>query len=177
LTARVRLGNLARETSCSGCDRLNLLSRAACGTGELGANWTTREPCEVPSEIRKESPVAGNRGRVFTTQNLTLLRQMAAQGYSAREIAEVIGSTPSSVRAKCSEQKIRLKRGRGRGRSQQLHAELLGEQVPIVAYLSGPAYAHLVQKAKELHQSPSVFVSKLLSAVVAGDLFESILED
>ena len=119
--------------------------------------------------------MAGNRSRVFATQNVALIRHMAAQGYSAREIAEVIGSTPSSVR--CSEEKIRLKHGRGRGRSQHIHVEELGEQVPIVAYLSGSAYAQLVEKAKEVRQPPSVFVSKLLNAVVVGDLFEAILED
>jgi len=142
----------------------------------MTATGITQDLARMLSKNPGRSPVAGNRSRVFTTQNLILLRQMAAQGYSAREIAEVIGSTPSSVRAKCSEEKIRLKHGRRQGRSQQLLAEHLAE-VPIVAYLSGPAYALLMAKAKELHQPPSVVASMLLSAVVTGDLFAAILED
>ena len=35
-------------------------------------------------------------GRIFTSENLALMRQMAAQGCSAREIAHAIGSTPNT---------------------------------------------------------------------------------
>ena len=119
-------------------------------------------------------------GRVFTLQNLALMRRMAARGCSAREIAEIIGSTPSSVRVKCSQQKIRLRRGRGPGRAVRHYADRPDElihQVPIVAYLPGPIYDLLVQKANELHKGPSLFASMLLSAVTAGDLFKAVLED
>jgi len=116
-----------------------------------------------------------DQGRIFNSQNIDLMRQMAAQGCSAREIAEVIGSTASSVRAKCSHERIRLKRGRGRALS--LQAEQIGGQAPLVAYLPGPIYAQLVQKANELQQSPSVLASMLLSAVIVGDHYRALIED
>src|SRR6266571_7090979 len=123
--------------------------------------------------------VTDGHGRVFTLQNLALMRRMAARGCSAREIAEIIGSTPSSVRVKCSQQKIRLRRGRGPARSRHYadRPDELIHQVPIVAYLPGPIYDLLVQKANELHKGPSLFASMLLSAVTAGDLFKAVLED
>src|SRR5215472_3523909 len=96
---------------------------------------------------------------------------MAARGCSAQEIADVIGSTASSVRVKCSQEKIRLKRGRGPARSPRRHAGQFEEPVqgvPIVAYLPGPVYAMLVKRASELRKRPSVFASMLLSAVATG---------
>jgi hypothetical protein len=63
--------------------------------------------------------------RVFTPQKVALMQQMADAGCSAREIAEAIGSTPSSVRVVCSCQKIQLKAGR---RPASGHVEQLVER-------------------------------------------------
>src|SRR5215471_16458995 len=105
-------------------------------------------------------------GRVFTSEILTLMREMAARGCSAPEIAEAIGSTPSSVRVKCSQQKIRLKRGRGPGRSPKGRfgrPEPSPHRMPIVAYLPEAIYALLVQRADELQKPLSMVASMLLS--------------
>jgi hypothetical protein len=121
-----------------------------------------------------------SHGRVFTPQNLILMRDMAARGCSAQEIADVIGSTASSVRVKCSQEKIRLKRGRGPARSPQPRPGKLEEPVegvPIVAYLPGPVYAMLVKRATELRKRPSVFASMLLSAVATGELYKAVLDE
>ena len=67
--------------------------------------------------------------RVFTPQKVALMQQMAGAGCSAREIAEAIGSTPSSVRVVCSRQKIRLKGGQ---RLATGHVEQLTEYVGLV---------------------------------------------
>ena len=120
-----------------------------------------------------------SHGRVFTPQNLILMQEMAARGCSAQEIADVIGSTASSVRVKCSKEKIRLKRGRGPARSPRRRAGQLEEPVqgvPIVAYLPGPVYAMLVKRAGELRKRPSVFASMLLSAVATGELYKAVLD-
>jgi hypothetical protein len=118
-------------------------------------------------------------GRVFTSENLTLVREMAARGCSAREIAEVIGSTASSVRVKCSQQKIRLKRGRGPSRLARsvLGPHDRGQRVPLVAYLPARVYAQLVQKANAVRKPPSVYASMLLSAVTTGELYKAVLDD
>ena len=53
------------------------------------------------------------RGQVFTPRAVKIIRGLADQGKSASEIADVIGSTPASVRVRCCQLKIKLPR-RGR---------------------------------------------------------------
>jgi hypothetical protein len=53
------------------------------------------------------------RGQVFTPKAVKIIRGLADQGRSASEIANVIGSTPASVRVRCCQLKIKLfRRGR-----------------------------------------------------------------
>ena len=52
------------------------------------------------------------QARIFTPDNLLLIRQMAAEGRSSIEIAESIASTPASVRVVCCHHNIKLTRGR-----------------------------------------------------------------
>jgi hypothetical protein len=117
-------------------------------------------------------------GRVFTPENLIVVREMAARGCSARKIAEVIGSTPSSVRVKCSQQKIKLKRGRGPGRPSNGHfGGPEDSRVRVVAYLPEQIYALLVQRALELRKPPSLLASMLLSAIATSELYRAVLDD
>jgi hypothetical protein len=48
--------------------------------------------------------------RVFTPAAITIIRELAAEGKTAAEIAEVVDSTPASVRVKCCQLKIQLSR-------------------------------------------------------------------
>jgi hypothetical protein len=122
-----------------------------------------------------------NGRRVFTFRNLSVMERMAADGYSSSEIAKAIGSTSSSVRVKCSERKIRLKRGRGRPR--QPVANPTAEptkptrQVPVAAYMPDSVYAQFQGKARYLKKEPSILVSMLLTAIVNGDLYKAVLDD
>jgi hypothetical protein len=120
--------------------------------------------------------------RVFTAQNLVLIERMASQGHSAREIALAIGSTPSSVRVKCSHRKIRLKRGRGRAR----HPVSLGQidqtpqdrgKMPVLAHMPAELYVDFSRKAVDLAKSPSIFASMLLTAIATSDLYKAVLDD
>ena len=131
----------------------------------------------------EEQTMSGYR-RVFTSQNVALMGQMAEQGCSARQIAEAIGSTPSSVRVKCSHRKIRLKRGRGRGRAGQ---PVVLEQVerplqeinkmPVLAYMPATLYADFNRKANDQNQSPTIFASMLLTAIASSDLYKAVLDE
>jgi hypothetical protein len=118
--------------------------------------------------------------RVFTSQKLALMQQMAEQGCSAREIAMVIGSTPSSVRVVCSRQKIPLKGGRRQvpGHVEQLaqHVSVVPEHV-VVAYMPAPLYAEFNRKAVHLNTAVSVLASKLLNAIATSDLYKAVLDD
>ncbi len=120
-------------------------------------------------------------GRVFTSENLALIKQMAAQGCSAREIASAIGSTPSSVRVKCSYQKIRLRRGRGRPPGPaSLPVERsvdFTRQSSVVSYLPASVFAEFNRKADELRMSASALASMLLNVVATSDLYKAVLDD
>src|SRR5262249_34126325 len=123
-------------------------------------------------------------GRVFTSENLALMRRMAAQGCSSSEIAHAIGSTPSSVRVKCSYQKIRLRRGRRRAATTP-HPIGSSDRVrqpdeyrhSIVSYMPAVAFAEFNRKANELNLSASALATMLLSAVASSDLYKAVLDD
>jgi len=123
-------------------------------------------------------------GRIFTSENLALMRQMAAQGCSAREIAHAIGSTPSSVRVKCSYQKIRLRRGRRRAsesfallQSTDCERQPNENRRSIVSYLPASVCAEFNRKANELNLSASTLASMLLNAIATSDLYRAVLDD
>ena len=120
--------------------------------------------------------------RVFTSQKLALMRQMACQGCSAPEIAKAIGSTPSSVRVMCSRHQIRLKRGRGLGLGLG-HIEQLTEHVSlapehmVVAYMPAPLYFEFNRKAAHLDKPVSILASMLLNAIATSDIYKAVLDD
>jgi|HubBroStandDraft_6_1064221.scaffolds.fasta_scaffold872421_2 hypothetical protein len=118
--------------------------------------------------------------RVFTPQNLAIVRRMAEQGCSAPEIAKALGSTPSSVRVTCSRQQIRLRRGRGdaaRPPLVQRPVDYEGRGVPVVAYLAEPLYAEFRRRANDVQKPASAFASMLLSAIAESDLYKAVLDE
>jgi hypothetical protein len=118
--------------------------------------------------------------RVFTPQKVALMQQMADAGCSARQIAEAIGSTPSSVRVVCSRQKIQLKGGRrlASGHVEQLaaHVGLVPEQI-VIAYMSAPVYVEFNRKAAELAIPAPILASMLLNMIASNDLYKAVLDD
>jgi hypothetical protein len=115
------------------------------------------------------------RRRVFTPQNVRLMKRMAEQGCSASEIAMAIGSTPASVRVKCSHQAIRLKRGKGHVVQLSTLDHAVG--VPVVAYLPEALYAEFKRQANDLRRPTSILASMLLSAVATNDLYKAVLDE
>jgi hypothetical protein len=118
--------------------------------------------------------------RVFTSQRLDLMRQMASQGCSAPEIAKAIGSTPASVRVVCSRYKIRLKRGRGQvvGHIEQIPERIsLAPEHMVVAYMPAPLYFEFNRKAAHLDKPVSILASMLLNAIATSDIYKAVLDD
>ena len=127
----------------------------------------------------KEGRSVKERRRVFTSRNVALMKQMASQGLSAREIAKALNSTPGSVRVTCSNQGIRLKRGRGSAAEPRPRSTAAAEhvsQVPIVAYMSFDLYEKFSSKAKALREPVTAFASQLLEATTS-DLCGAVLEN
>jgi hypothetical protein len=114
------------------------------------------------------------RGRVFTPTVIEIIRKLAAEGKTASEIAASIGSTAASVRVKCSEHKISLRRGRPgplQGRSRRRQDEKL------IVYLRPALYAALKRKADDRRKTAVGFAAMLLEAIVSSDIYEAVLDD
>ena len=115
-------------------------------------------------------------GRIFTAASVQTIRDLAGQGKNASEIAAVIGSTSGSVRVKCSQLKIKLRRGRNprvdmsQAQPQLREARL---QIPIRPTI----YSALVRKAAQMKTSSADLARMLLEAIVSGDLYEIVLKD
>jgi hypothetical protein len=113
------------------------------------------------------------RGQVFTAKAVTVIQKLAEQGRSASEIAAAIGSTPASVRVRCSQLKIKLVR---RGRPSRAEGNGLGDRKMIV-YTRQEVYAALHRKAAHMHKSPAELARMLLEAIASSDLYEAVLDD
>jgi hypothetical protein len=131
------------------------------------------EPSHLPGLLRYMIPepalVSGSRRRVFTPAAIDAIRVLAAQGKSAAEIAAAIGSTPASVRVKCCQLKISLRRRW----EQALHIE--GHR--LIIYLQDADYAALKRKAADRQRSAVELSGELLRAVIRGDIYEAVLDD
>jgi hypothetical protein len=110
----------------------------------------------------------GSRRRVFTQTAIDTIRVLAAQGKSAAEIAVAIGSTPGSVRVKCCQLKISLRR--------RWQARHIGRH-SLVIYVQEADYAALKRKAADTQKSTIELSSELLRAVIRGDIHEAVLDD
>lgn len=131
------------------------------------------EPSYLPGLLRymmsEPALVSGSRRRVFTPAAIDAIRVLAAQGKSAAEIAAAIGSTPASVRVKCCQLKISLRRRW----EQALHIE--GHR--LIIYLQDADYAALKRKAADRQRSAVELSGELLRAVIRGDIYEAVLDD
>ena len=119
--------------------------------------------------IPEPAIVSGTRRRVFTPTAINTIRVLAAQGKAAAEIATAIGSTPASVRVKCCQLKIPLRRRW----EQALHIE--GHR--LIIYLQDADYAALKRKAADMQRSAVELTGDLLRAVIRGNIYEAVLDD
>jgi len=103
---------------------------------------------------------------VFTPTVVAIIRELARQGKSAPEIADAVGSTAASVRVKCSQLKIKLRRGR-RGVLKQR----------LVVYLRPADYAALDRKARQMQNSAVELAEMLLEAIISSNIYEAVLDD
>ena len=132
------------------------------------------EPSHLPLLLTNMIPApalvsSGLRRRVFTPTAINAMRVLAAQGKSASEIAAAVGSTPASVRVKCCQLKISLRR-----RWQQ--ERQIGRR-SLLIHLDEADYIALKRKAGETGKSAVELSSELLRAVIRGDIYEAVLDD
>jgi hypothetical protein len=118
--------------------------------------------------------------RIFTPQNLILIRNMAEQGNSAIEIAKAIGSTPGSVSVACSRHKIRIGRGRRFAKKalpDRVHLVHPMSHHTIVAHMPAPLFVEFHRKAEHLQVPVSILASNLLAAIATSNIYDAVLDD
>jgi enoyl-[acyl-carrier-protein] reductase (NADH) len=126
-----------------------------------------------PTVIRHDAPALGfvsggsQRRRIFTPSAINTIRGLAAQGKTAWQIAEVIGSTSASVRVKCCQLKIALRRRNARQASEQ----------SLVVYLHAADYVVLRRKAADMQKSVGKLSAELLTAIIHSDIYKAVLDD
>ena len=83
----------------------------------------------------------------------------------------MIGSTTGSVRVKCSQFNIKLRRQGQRGRIRQIAGQRL------VICLNDADYAALERKAADMQKSAVQLSCELLEAIISSDIYEAVLDD
>lgn len=112
-----------------------------------------------------------NYAAIFTPTAVEIIRDLASQGRSATEIADVLGSTPGSVRVKCCQFKIKLQRNRHR---------LTGDCDPpihrLVTHINPSIYRNLQQRARLKQKTVAELAEMLIEAVVSSDIYAAVLD-
>jgi hypothetical protein len=109
--------------------------------------------------------------RIFTPAAVKIVRELAAQGKSSSEIADVIGSTPPSVRVKCCQLKIQLRRS---GRPSPSLEPTRGK---LAIYLRPAEYIALQRKAAHMQKPAGELAEMLLEAIVSSNLYDAVLDE
>jgi hypothetical protein len=143
------------------------------GSMERNRQLTVVDNSVLASRFVSDGLRRGARCRVFTPSAINTIRELAGQGKSASEIAEVIGSTTGSVRVNCSHLKIKIK-PRRQGQQGRI-GQIAGHRVIIC--LSDPVYAALERKAADMQKSVVELSGELLEAIISGDIYEAVLDD
>jgi DNA-binding CsgD family transcriptional regulator len=121
------------------------------------------------------------RHRIFTPTTIEIIRQMAAEGKTADEIAVTIGSTSGSVRVRCSKLKIKLNsrgyRRSPRGELSQNQDQRNQSRSPrLYIYLPPLAYSSLSRKAARMNKSVDELARMLLETIASSELYEAVLD-
>jgi hypothetical protein len=113
--------------------------------------------------------------RVFTPAAIETIRELAAQKKPAAEIADVIGSTPGSVRVKCCLLKIQLRRSGqlSLGPSWPAH---FGEK-KLVLCLRPATYTAFKRKAADMQKPTDELAGRLLAEIIKSNIYEAVLDD
>jgi hypothetical protein len=151
---------------------------AVCHTSSLrSSSPQTRSKPPLIAAAQTGDGATMRPSRIFTRNNLLRIQQMAREGSSSIEIAKSIGSTPASVRVKCCQHKIKIRRGHRFMRnalSKPVHP--LSVET-IVAHLPASLSTEFHRKAKQLQIPASVLAGRLLAAIVESSIYEAVLDD
>ena len=115
------------------------------------------------------------RSHVFTPKAIEFVHRLADQGRTAAEIADAIGSTAASVRARCCQLKIKLARGTNGGVSGTPQGPI--QEQKLIVRMQPKVYAALEGKAVCMQKSTNELAGMLLDAIVGREIYDAVLDD
>ena len=128
----------------------------------------------APSPRVLKTEMSGHE-RIFTPKAIEIIRGLVAEGKSAAEIAQEIGSTAASVRVKCCQLKIKLRRPRDGGpvRTHPHHPH----RRRLIVYLSPTTYIALKRHAYNMQKSVVELAELLLHEIVSSNIYDAVLDE
>jgi hypothetical protein len=109
------------------------------------------------------------RGRIFSPQVLSQIAKLVEQGFSAAEIAERVGCKLGTLRVKCSQYGISLRRWQANSAGKPAHAR-------IMIQLSRSAASLLRRTAQNQGTTGPQLAAALLEAVVQDNLYDAVID-
>jgi len=111
------------------------------------------------------------RATKFSPGVLTQITLLVDQGLSPHEIAEKIGCKLGTLRVRCSQHGISLRRNRGSNGAKRREA-----RAQLMILLSQTAIDNLQRMAKKKGMSRTRFVALLLETIARDDLYDAVLD-
>ena len=111
------------------------------------------------------------RSHVFTPAAIELVHRLADQGRTAAEIADAIGSTAASVRARCCQLKIKLARGTNGAVSGTPQSRT--QEQKLIVRMQPKVYAALQGKAVCMQKSTDELAGTPSEAIVGREIYDA----
>ena len=115
------------------------------------------------------------RSHKFTPAAIEIVRRLAAEGKSAADIADVIGSTAASVRVRCCQLRVRL--AGGACTDTQDTPQRPFQKKNLTIGLREEVYAELEQAAARMQKSTVELARALLEAIVSDGIYAAVLDE
>jgi hypothetical protein len=137
---------------------------------QVGDERVGRADRETGEPFGKDEPRKMKRPTILTSAVLAQVPGWLQKGRTADEIAASVGCTVGTLRVKCSQKGISLRRGAlAQRQSPKNHPKLsISLPIPIIAVLEARASGQGVTSRK--------LVATLIKTIVNDDLFEAVLD-
>jgi hypothetical protein len=109
------------------------------------------------------------RSKIFSQPVYLEISRLVNQGLSATEIADRIGCKVGTLRVRCSQYGISLRRHSASRAKSEIPS-------PLHISLSNGTALRLQERAKKAHASSAKLAAELLEAIVRDDLYDAVLD-
>jgi len=124
---------------------------------------------DANKRVRGRSMARARRGTIFSSEVLSQIAKFVEQGCSAAEIAEKLGCKLGSLRVKCSQHGISLRRWQTNSRDKNSHAT-------IMIHLRTSTASLLKRTAQRQGTTGPRLAAALLEAVVQDNLYDAVID-